>query len=516
MVPEPTGSGRRIDSGNQADIRRFELQVPAAGTASHITRREPFAVRSGCIIAEPSMSRTSLALNHARGLAIALVVGVHAVLAYLQYQPSPAIGFARAPYAWRVVPIIDAQHWIGFDLFCALQFVVLMPFMFFLSGLFVWTSLSRRGGWTFLRDRLIRIGVPFMIGVYFLMPLAYYPAYRVGAADPSWSAFWAQWGSLPFWASGPLWFLWQILVLDIAAAALLSLAGKRVVHSARKAIDFPARYLVALAAMSALAYVPFAAIFNPWHLDQIGPFALFPSRTLHFAVYFLAGVVVGIGGTDDGLLRSDGMLARRWALWWGLTLVGWVAWMLMMALTMDTAPLGIRPVPHLDILADLMFALASMAGCFAFAALFLRFSASRWPTAESLSDNAYGIYLIHYPFVVWLQYLLLGFMVPAVAKASIAFSGALLLSWGIASALRCTSIGALVIGAGRRTKSWTDRPHRHDDRACAGESRGGRRFTLRTDRRTVETLDRSGAAAADRASNTGHAGSGVAACGMPR
>ncbi len=366
---------------------------------------------------------------------------------------------------WRVVPIIDAQRWIGFDLFCALQFVVLMPFMFFLSGLFVWTSLSRRGSWTFLRNRLIRIGVPFVIGVYLLMPLAYYPAYRVGAVDPSWSGFWAAWKALPFWASGPLWFLWQILVLDIAAAALLSFAGERLVRHARKAVDFPRRYFVALAAMSVLAYVPFATIFNPWDLDQIGPFALFPSRTPHFVVCFFAGVVVGIVGIDDGLLRSDGMLARRWALWWGWTLVGWVAWMLLTALAMDTAPLGIRPVPHLDILANLVFALASVAGCFAFAALFLRFAASRWPTAESLSDNAYGIYLIHYPLVVWLQYLLLHVVaLPAAAKGSMAFAGALLLSWGIASALRRTSLGAFVIGTGQRTKSSADRPHRDEDR----------------------------------------------------
>jgi glucans biosynthesis protein C len=406
------------------------------------------------------MSRTSLALNHARGFAIALVVSIHAVLAYLQHQPSQALDFARPPYAWRVVPIIDAQHWIGFDLFCALQFVVLMPFMFFLSGLFVWTSLSRRGSWAFLRSRLVRIGIPFIIGVYLLMPLGYYSAYRVGAVDPSWSAFWEQWKALPFWASGPLWFLWQILVLDLAAAVLLSLTGERLVRQARRAVGFPGRYFAAVAVMSVIAYVPFAAIFNPWDLDQIGPFAIFPSRMLHFIVFFFAGVVAGIGGIDDGLLRADGMLARRWAPWLGWTLVGWVAWMLLTALAMDSAPLGIGPVPHLDILANLVFALASVAGCFAFAALFLRFAVSRWPTAESLSDNAYGIYLIHYPFVVWLQYLLLRATLPAIAKGSIAFSGALLLSWGIASALRRTSIGALVIGAGRETKSSTDRRNR--------------------------------------------------------
>src|SRR5262249_36876227 len=157
-------------------------------------------------------------------------------------QSGLAPALSSPPYAWRIVPIVDPQHWIGFDLFCALQFVVLMPFMFFLSGLFVWTSLTRRSTWTFLRDRLVRIGIPFIIGVYVLMPIAYYPAYRLGAAAPTWSGFWAQWTALPFWASGPLWFLWQILVLDITTAVLLFLAGGWLVRVARKAVDVPGRY----------------------------------------------------------------------------------------------------------------------------------------------------------------------------------------------------------------------------------------------------------------------------------
>jgi len=50
----------------------------------------------------------------------------------------------------------DPQRWFGFDLFCALQDVYLMTFMFFLSGLFVWPSLGRKGARTFVCDRLLR------------------------------------------------------------------------------------------------------------------------------------------------------------------------------------------------------------------------------------------------------------------------------------------------------------------------------------------------------------------------
>ena len=53
----------------------------------------------------------------------------------------------------------------------AFQFLYLMQFMFFLSGLFVWPSLRRKGLWGFVAHRLVRLGIPFVIGVYLVMPI---------------------------------------------------------------------------------------------------------------------------------------------------------------------------------------------------------------------------------------------------------------------------------------------------------------------------------------------------------
>src|SRR3954467_1843767 len=112
------------------------------------------------------VSRTGVALGNLRAFVILLVVGFHSVLAYVESQPAAQLPFSSPPYDWRAFPILDQQHWFGFDLFCAFQYVFLMPFMFFLSGLFVWQSLARKGVGTFLSDRLLRIGVPFVVGVY--------------------------------------------------------------------------------------------------------------------------------------------------------------------------------------------------------------------------------------------------------------------------------------------------------------------------------------------------------------
>src|SRR6266581_7499966 len=172
------------------------------------------------------MSKTSLALHNLRGFAILNVLAFHSFIAYIDSQPPSPLPFDRPPYGWTAHPMVDSHRWLGFDLICAFEFLYLMQLMFFLSGLFVWPSLLRKGARTFLYDRFWRVGVPFALGASVLMPLAYYPVYRVTAFDPSWSAFWSHWTALPFWPSGPMWFLWFLLLFNVAAAALFWLAPR--------------------------------------------------------------------------------------------------------------------------------------------------------------------------------------------------------------------------------------------------------------------------------------------------
>src|SRR5262249_8591093 len=150
------------------------------------------------------------------------------------------------------------------------------------------------------------------------MPVAHYPVYRVSAVDPSWSAFWSHWLALPIWPSGPLWFLWQLLALDIAAAALYGFvprSGEMLSTWSAAARKAPGRYFMVLVLVSTLAYVPLAVFFQPWDLKQFGPFAFQPGRLLHYIVYFFAGVGIGAYGLDRGFFARDGLLARQWARW---------------------------------------------------------------------------------------------------------------------------------------------------------------------------------------------------------
>ena len=125
------------------------------------------------------MSRSSIALSNLRAVVIVIVLAFHSVLAYLASLPASPHRFDDAPYLWQAIPIVDSHRWFAFDLFCAWQDVSLMSLMFFLSGLFVPSSLARKGSITFLSDRFFRIGLPLVLVVMFLMPVTYYPTYLV-------------------------------------------------------------------------------------------------------------------------------------------------------------------------------------------------------------------------------------------------------------------------------------------------------------------------------------------------
>jgi hypothetical protein len=393
------------------------------------------------------MPTPSLALNNLRTFVVMAVLAVHASAAYLGSSPATPLRFDDPPFRWRALPIIDSDRWYGFDIFCAHQDTYLIALLFFVSGLFVWPSLVRKGAWSFLRDRIIRIGIPFALAVGLLMPVAYYPVYRVTAVDPSVLAYWQHWFALPLWPSGPPWFLWVLLAFDLAAAALYRFArrsGEALGRVAGWLGGRPATFVTVLVAASALAYVPLALAFTPWTWFQAGPFAFQECRPLLYAVWFFAGIGLGAHGLERGPLASDGWLAQRWRG------AGWTA-LASFALWITFASLASRgsPSPVVRVLEAVSFVPCCVAGCLFMLALFVRFANRHVRLFDMLGDKAYSMYLVHYLFSVWLQFLLLGLLsglaAVAVVKATVVFLGTALLSFGMVAALQRALTAARVV-----------------------------------------------------------------------
>ncbi|MEH2511236.1 glucan biosynthesis protein C [Nitrobacteraceae bacterium AZCC 1564] len=374
-------------------------------------------------------SKVDLPLSNLRAVVILIVVAFHSVLPYLASQQAQPFAFDAPPYRWIAFPIIDRERWFGFDLFCAWQDVSLMTLMFFLAGLFVPASLGRKGLLAYLYDRWRRIGLPFVLAVAVLSPLAYYASYRLTAIDPSPAAFWEHLRALPMWPAGPQWFLWQLFVLSSFVAALHSLAPQWSCALSRlvgRLSDRPLTFFVGLTGLSSLAYLPLAMTFGPWDWTYLGPFSFQLSRPLHYLVYFLVAFAIGSYGCDRSVLRVDGPIARHWLAWLAGAVICFGAWGGLTSLTLpdwNASPLSYR------LAAALAFPPACATGVIAYLGITLRLLCARDHVLDSLSANAYGIYIVHYVFVLWLQYALVGATMSAFAKVILVFSVALTLSW---------------------------------------------------------------------------------------
>lgn len=394
----------------------------------------------------PGAPRISLAINNLRGIVVLLVVAVHSVLAYLWTLPAKPYAFDKPPFAWRTFAIVDAHHFIGFDILCAWANVFLMPLFFLISGLFVWQSLERNGPLDFIYRRWLRLGLPFLFGVAVLMPLAVYPTYLQTAAHPGIADFWHRLNALPFWPAGPMWFLWVLLFADVTTAFCFGVfprLRRSVFQLSGYAQQHPIVSFSGILVVSALAYIPFGIVFDPMAWFHKGPFSFQLSFPGLYAAYFCAGIVIGARALDGTLIVSS--LVRHWKLWAIVSAFLFLAWLLISAKAFVN-PATASPVWNI---ADaIVLVPACLASCCCALALTLRFARNRTPAMDSLQRNSYGIYLTHCVFVVWAQFVLLEFAWPAIVKAPIVFAATLTLSWVTAAALRRLPVLDTIIGAG--------------------------------------------------------------------
>jgi hypothetical protein len=319
-----------------------------------------------------------------------------------------------------ISPVNDPQRSGALTVMTAFNENFFMALLFLLSGLFVWRSLQ-----IFLRDRLIRLGVPLLIMVL-LRPLTYYPTYLQTGGGAGLSDFWQQWSAIE-WRGGPIWFLEVLLLFDVVVVLLanLKLNWRGLFEGLGSTLPLrPIRCFVVLVLLSAVAYIPISVAYGSFFWVQCGPAQIQINRLFLYAVYFLVGVLFGAHGIEGTFLAENSRLARRWVLWMGVALATFV-------ISFSVSISGAN-----QILIGSLFVLSCAVLSFAFLAVFLRFVEKRSGIFDSVFENSYGIYVIHYGVVSYLAFALLGAQLPAIAKWSIVFTAALALCWGTIAAVR--------------------------------------------------------------------------------
>lgn len=386
-------------------------------------------------------------IDRLRTLITLMVLGHHAVLAYHPYAPPVASDWSAPPMIWRAFPVVDAARAPGFDLLVAFNDMHFMALMFLIAGLFAWRGLAHKGAAGYLRDRARRLGIPFLVAAGILAPLAYYASYLQAGGAPGPGAYWQAWSTLGVWPAGPAWFLWVLLAFSALVALMHRLApdwGRALAARASGLAARPWRLFLALFVLSAVLYLPLSQTIGAMHWFEFGPFTAQTARVGYYALYFAIGAVLGTQDLGQGLMRRDGALARHWLRWTNIAALVFVVAMAFIIATFVAASKGGVGRP-LWLAADLGFAASGAATSLMWLALCARFGHGGGRAWTSLERNAYGMFLVHYVYVAWLQFALLDVAIPGMAKGALVFGGTVLLSWATTAVLRRIPAVARVI-----------------------------------------------------------------------
>lgn len=290
-----------------------------------------------------------------------------------------------------------------------------MSLFFFVSAVLVPGSYERRGARRFLTGRLVRLGVPVLVGALTIVPglmYAYYAHYRgypslafpryftdvylgLGDRPAGWSG--PSWPDLQF---GHLWFAQNLLACTVAYVVLRRLGRLLRLRTGR---GLPPPGHLALAALTVFVAGATFLVRLRYPLDEWVPVLDFlqvePARVPQYLTFFTAGL---LAFRHDWLDRFDARVGWAW-------LAGGVAGAaLLFALGADAGCFGPGGANGPAALWAAYESALCVALCVGLLTLFRAVvtGGTRW--SRELAADSYCVYLVHLPLVVAVQYALAG------------------------------------------------------------------------------------------------------------
>jgi glucans biosynthesis protein C len=381
-----------------------------------------------------SSSNRNLWVDYLRSSITVLVVAHHSTLSYTTFA-----SFNKTAYIFSTHPIVDTKRWIGLDIFVNFNDIFFMSLMFLIGGLFLMKSIRKKGRSTFIRERFYRLFIPFLFLGTLLMLLAYFPSYYVAHASTDILAYIKDFFVVEYWPVGPPWFIWMLFLFNLLFAwfySPLQKASERTGIYLSVLKDKPFIFFSILFCLIWILYVPLAYKVGASTWTGLGPFDFQLSRIFLYFGFFTLGILIGETDFNNELFSTQSAIVRNWRLWILLSLVVFIV------VTIIGKPLIL--LEKNNILTEFTgwliyysFYIAScILSCIAFLTVFRKFVKTGKTWLNSLSENAYLIYFVHYVFVIWCQFLLLNVNISALTKFAVTFIVALSLSWMTSSLLR--------------------------------------------------------------------------------
>jgi surface polysaccharide O-acyltransferase-like enzyme len=345
------------------------------------------------------------ALDNLRSCIILLVVVFHAAMSYMLFAPS----------WWYVV---DTKQSLGFFCFVMIADVFIMPVMFLLAGYFGLPSLLRKGEDGFMREKMKRVGIPWLVGTLFFAPVTTYFIWLSRTkTPPPYFHFWTHTFFSTYFEQAQFWFLGVLLLfyfgLIIARSANEKLKWFEPGTGRPSPWFFPGFVLLTSAVFIVVnqhvidyAWVPVSYLL-----------VIQPTRFSLYILFF----ALGVHGYRRRWFTANGYRPRL-VIWLPLSLLLGTAFMLYKL----TFGLKLEQFRY-RMGNDLLHCAFCLAAVFALIAVFLKFLNRTSKMWRALSGNSYAIYCVHMVIVPPLALLIRP------------------LPWNIVAKFAATSISALAI-----------------------------------------------------------------------
>lgn len=328
---------------------------------------------------------------------IFLVVALHAAMTYMLYVPE-----------WWYV--IDARRTLFFTGLVIVLDTFPMPALFLLAGYFAPSSLRKAGLAPFLKNKLFRLGLPWLLGMLLVVPfLARATMTKYGLPEKPILGFLRNDFFDVWYQQGHFWFLGVLFLI----MALFALCAPRVLPAMRRhARPGPGLMLwTGLLCLSALAYVLSARFVKPvdeW-LNLFYVIYFQPARITAYVLAFLFGVYAHASGWfAAGGWRPD---IAPWGLLAFFSALARVAWKLT-----DNAGM---PTAFADILEAATYILPAFAVTFFLLALFLRHGPALDARFRFFAPHSFGIYWWHQCVLLPVMHFLLPLAISPYAKFAV-------------------------------------------------------------------------------------------------
>jgi len=346
-----------------------------------------------------------------------------------------AMGFTTWDLKWWYVN--DTQKNFFFDLFVLETDVYIMPIMFLIAGYFAPMILLQKGAGSFWKNKLVRIILPWGIGVVFFAPLLAYSPFitHIGAPPPpDYFDFWLNsfWG--PFYQQSHYWFLSMLTLFFFLLTIVYLIRPESLAKAARPASP-SAGFLIGFTLLTALSF--FAANLIYWCDTWMSASYFFwiqPVRLiLHLCYFFL-----GVHAWKHAWFTDSGYMPR---------LLPWSVSAVIMLVVFTVYRVSFTLVPDVPVLFKaghaLTHCLLAITSTFALIALFKRFFDSNAYLWRRLAANSYTIYFIHSFIFLPLAYALQKVNMNIALKYSIISVASLILCFLVAEYIISPVIGLL-------------------------------------------------------------------------